>query len=96
MSGQTPFFSAVHRFLLCGNEDDPSAPAPSDAVFGAWRTEKLSGFFLLVIQCLVENDADEDQKNSQDKKFQTGFLGVKCGQEINKLKQKSADEKQRD
>ena len=46
MSGQTPFFSAVHRFLLCGNEDDPSAPAPSDAVFGAWRTEKLSGFFL--------------------------------------------------
>lgn len=53
-------------------------------------------FFLLVIQCLVENDADEDQKNSQDKKFQAGFLGVKCGQEINKLKQKSADEKQRD
>ena len=33
---------------LCGNEDDPSAPAPSDAVFGAWRTEKLSGFFLTV------------------------------------------------
>ena len=28
---------------------------------------------------MVENDADEDQKNSQDKKFQAGFLGVKCG-----------------
>ena len=44
---------------------------------------------------LVENDADKNQKNSQDKKFQADFLGVKFGQEISKLKQKSADEKQR-
>ena len=46
MSGQILFLSVEHRFLLCGNEDVLSAPAPSDAVFGAWRTEKLSGFFL--------------------------------------------------